>query len=466
MPTFAWLGSRGDAGIHAGKATAIDATLLVSCQYIQRSALLPIVLAVSYEFMAVNAEERFREVAMGNVISRTLMCRDHEVLHFAYDPALRTVVGKPNITDPGHLPLGCLDNSGTFSSARLAQWLSSRAIPATRPGLSSVLQRLDLDTPEELMAASLGLSLSDQYWLRPKGFTGAWQSVNYFNNPFSTALGEALAPHDPDSGAESLARLGDDTTTTSAPDSSLNGNLPKRWEFIGGLPHLVKSGKPENLFQEPLNERVATLLCRRILTPGDYVPYELVQNGYPRYLSSCPCMVDENTEFVPAADVIRSMKVRNELSRYEAFAAACETRGLHNAREQLAKMLVVDHIIANSDRHWGNFGVLMDSETREWVRMAPLFDMGEALWCDRALANDFSPYRMKCPMPFARKIETQLERYAQGLSWLEADRLVGFVDEAIGVLEFSRALKDMPGRLSGIATALESTVADVTRLRA
>lgn len=398
---------------------------------------------------------------MANVISRTLMCRDHEVLRFAYDPTLRTVASKPKVLDPEHLPLGCLDNSGTFSSGRLAQWLSSRAIPATRPGLSSVLQRLGLETPEELMAASLGLSLSDQYWLRPTDFAGSWQSVNYFGNPFSPALGEALAPHDPDSGAESLAQLDDDITATSTPDSSLNGNLPKRWEVVDGTPRLIKSGKPENLFQEPLNERVATLLCRRILEPSDYVTYELVKNGYPRYLSSCPCMVDERTEFVPAADVIRSAKTRNDASRYEAFASICEARGLHDARTQLTKMLVVDHVIANFDRHWGNFGVLIDSETREWLRMAPLFDMGESLWCDRALANDFSPHHMKWPMPFARKLETQLERYAQNLSWLDADQLDGFVDEAIGVLELSPALAEMPGRLDGIAAALERNIQDV-----
>lgn len=69
-------------------------------------------------------------------------------------------------------------------------------------------------------------------------------------------------------------------------------------------------------------------------------------------------------------------------------------------------------------------------------------------------------------MPFARKLETQLERYAQDLSWLDAGQLEDFASEAIGVLRLSRALAEMPGRLGGIAAALEHNIDDVTGLRA
>ena len=401
---------------------------------------------------------------MPDTAIRTLMCRDHEVATFAYDPIARRIVGRPRIIERAYLPLGCLGHDGAFTSSRLASWLSNRSIPATRPGVSSVLQRLDLQTPEELMAAGLGLSLSDQYWLRPDGFTKSWSDVNCFEHPFSPALGEALAPHDPDSGSQALGALEDGILATSTPDSSLNGNLPKRWEVIDGTPHLVKTGKAENLFQEPLNETIATRLCERILQPGEYVPYELVENGYPRFISRCPCMVDVRTELVPAADVIRSRLMPNDLSRYELFARACEDHGIGGAREALGKMLVVDHIVANFDRHGGNFGILMDSETRTWLRVAPIFDTGEALWCDRPFANDFSPYRLAHPMPFIRSIGDQLGRYVRRTPWLDSAALDGFAAEAVEVLARNRVIADIPGRLEGIQAALERTVADVARL--
>lgn len=368
--------------------------------------------------------------------------------------------------DAAYLPLGCLDQSGRFASPRLRSWLTNRAVPAARPGLAPVLQRLGLETSEELLAAGLGLSLSDQYWLRPPGTCLAWSDVNYFELPFSTALGTALAPRDPESGSAALqATESDGIVIASSPDSALNGDLPKRWELRGSERMLVKSGKPERLFQEPLNEHIATLLCARIMGEKDYVPYELVENGYPRLLSRCPCMVDASTEFVPAADVILSMPVPNDQSRFDALTETCERHGIADARVALERMLVVDHVMANFDRHWGNFGILVDAETRTWLRVAPIFDTGESLWCDRPLANDFSPHRMQHPMPCLRAISEQLGRYADGIGWLDGSALDGFADEAVGVLAQSPVIAGIPGRLDGIHAAIEKNVAEVLALR-
>lgn len=56
----------------------------------------------------------------------------------------------------------------------------------------------------------------------------------------------------------------------------------------------MKGGKPQSLFQEPLNESRASRVCERILPSDSFVPYELVDSGsqMSRYLSSCPCMAD------------------------------------------------------------------------------------------------------------------------------------------------------------------------------
>lgn len=211
-----------------------------------------------------------------------------------------------------------------------------------------------------------------------------WGSVNFFSNGFSSVLGEALAPHDPDSGSRALADLEEEgVVAASSPDSALNGNLPKRREVGEGHRVLIKSGKPANLFQEPMNERIATLFCSRILHEGDFVPYALERNGYPRSVCSRPCMVDGQTEFVPAADIILSAHVPNGISRFEAYARICEEHGI---RPQPSRMLAVDHTIANFDRHWGNFGVLADAETRKAYRRAARSVRGRPLMarCGRA----------------------------------------------------------------------------------
>lgn len=51
-------------------------------------------------------------------------------------------------------------------------------------------------------------------------------------------------------------------------------------------------------------------------------------------------------------------------------------------------MLVFDAIILNEDRHFGNFGVLVDNHTNKIVAMAPIFDNGLSLLC-YGMKDDF-----------------------------------------------------------------------------
>ena len=43
-------------------------------------------------------------------------------------------------------------------------------------------------------------------------------------------------------------------------------------------------------------------------------------------------------------------------------------------------MIVLDYIIANTDRHHNNFGFIRDVNTLEYLSPAPIFDSGTRLW--------------------------------------------------------------------------------------
>lgn len=45
---------------------------------------------------------------------------------------------------------------------------------------------------------------------------------------------------------------------------------------------------------------------------------------------------------------------------------------------------IVDYIISGHDRHLNNLGVLRDAESLEFVRLAPIFDSGDAFFTGRA----------------------------------------------------------------------------------
>lgn len=57
--------------------------------------------------------------------------------------------------------------------------------------------------------------------------------------------------------------------------------------------------------------------------------------------------------------------------------------------QELIDMLVFDAVILNEDRHFGNFGLLVDSHTNKIIAPAPIFDNGLSLLC-YAMDSDFN----------------------------------------------------------------------------
>lgn len=74
---------------------------------------------------------------------------------------------------PEAFPVGIItkDNSPTSKITRdyLYNWWKNRIIPASRDGLNTLLHIYRIENTSSLAIKSLGLSLSDQYWIKPKG---------------------------------------------------------------------------------------------------------------------------------------------------------------------------------------------------------------------------------------------------------------------------------------------------------
>ena len=130
--------------------------------------------------------------------------------------------------------------------------------PARTHWASSLLAEAAVDVPDELVQRNLGLSLSDQYWIRPQDSGLAWEDINFFNNAFDD-VSLTIAPFAPEGKA-----------AAAKPDNTSDGNLQKYWTCEGDRRILHKAGA--HLNQEPYNELVATVLHRRILNACDYVP--------------------------------------------------------------------------------------------------------------------------------------------------------------------------------------------------
>lgn len=165
-----------------------------------------------------------------------------------------------------------------------------------------------------------------------------------------------------------------------SPCNTSDGWLRKKWKIIDGKRCLLKSGS--NPFQqEPLNEVLATSLHQR-LNHTAYVPYNLVwENEIPYCV--CKNFITPETELVSAYSIYKNEKKLNHHSPYEHFLLCCEHLGIPDMQEFLNYLLAFDFLIANTDRHFGNFGAVRNVDTLTWLGAAPIFDSGTSLWHDQ-----------------------------------------------------------------------------------
>jgi len=351
----------------------------------------------------------------------TLMHKSIPVIDLAINGELGNSTAADTPQNPAHLPLGVLSPEGTPDLLRLAKWWKHRAIPSKRPGLEWALNRLKTQTPLSLVLHCNGLSLSDQYWICPKGSDVVWEDINFFQHPFSGDVGKLLF-------GETVP--GDRVDRTS-PDNTTDGRLKKRWEIIDGVRCLIKGGTGP-LQQEPLNEAFATAVMRSLGVP--HVDYTVAWEGGLPY-SVCPDFLTPESEFVTAYQICETRQLAPGGDLYAHYFGCCDALGIPGVRESLDGMIVVDYIITNSDRHYGNFGAVRNADTLEWIGPAPLFDNGTSLWCDTATAFITPANGNKC-RTFFRNHYDQLS-LVTSFDWLDVSALRGIEDACAETLTVS-----------------------------
>ena len=119
-------------------------------------------------------------------------------------------------------------------------------------------------------------------------------------------------------------------------------------------------------------ERVDALSAQIAERMGlNHVRYNLVK--WKNILASkCKLFTDIDTSYIPIGHIVKN----GGLSACLDFFAAISSQAL----DDIKSMLVFDAVIYNEDRHFGNFGVLMDSHSCTILNAAPIFDNGVSLF--------------------------------------------------------------------------------------
>ena len=367
-------------------------------------------------------------------VSFTLMNRTHEVVELVYDTRRKEFTALGSYVDLVHAPLGLASNDGRIPLDALNDWWRGRGIPHARQGLAALLCEASVSLPQELIQRNLGLSLSDQYWIRPKNSGLIWERINFFNNDFEQVS------------LDTAAYAVEGKEAQAKPDNTSDGNLEKHWICRNGVRMLLKSGTQYG--QEPYNEVVASALHRRLLAPDEYVTYALEGEGATAQ-SCCANFLTDEEEFVPAVYVERHLKRNEHANDYEHYLSSCEALGAAGTKEALGRMIVCDDVIANHDRHHRNFGIVRNVNTLE-CHPAPIFDSGSSLWCDVATSQLAAGEHSFASKQFYESPTKQM-LLVDDTGWFNAAALDGFIDEAAEILVRNEALSR---RLPYIESAL------------
>ena len=90
-----------------------------------------------------------------------------------------------------HFPLG-----GQMNPMKFHEWWRDRAIPRTRHGAKTALQKLGYSSTNSALVNNLALSLSDCYWIMPRSEDMTWEEINLFANDFVDSFGELTLNQD------------------------------------------------------------------------------------------------------------------------------------------------------------------------------------------------------------------------------------------------------------------------------
>ena len=277
-------------------------------------------------------------------------------------------------------------------------WWRSRQIPASRVNINDILHYLTgkVICTDELAEKSFGLSLSDHYWLRISPEI-TWEQVNFFTNTFSEDIGDLVLDGKVKPAYDFMS-----------PDNTSDGIIPKRWKIIQDKRVLIKGSfsgvvlQPQP-FREVFASRVANILLNS--KQDDFLKAVNYSVGIidDRAFSYCENFVTTETEYVPFHQIVNSdgffrIEGQSSFEFVESFYKADKFQFM------LHGMLLLDYIVLNQDRHFGNFGLIRCVDTGEFLYPAPIFDTGNSVFYNSNKLRVHDLYSK----PFSESFEEQL----------------------------------------------------------
>lgn len=257
------------------------------------------------------------------------------------------------------------------SNEGMAKWLKNRSIPKNREFEDKLLSKLGLNhnNTKGIIDICKGLSLNDSYWVVENTFNKTFKECNLYENRFNNIL--ALIAF---TGYGSSIK----SAFMSSPELTTNGMLAKCWRRVDNSIYLYKAGTTGfvNTGKEPYSEYYASQIAEKMEI--NHINYN-IKKWKDKLCSTCEIFTDIDHSYMPIGHLV-------EKGGLKAVFEYVKNLG-ENFYQELLDMIVFDAIILNTDRHYGNFGLIIDNKTNKPISFAPLFDHGASLFV-YAMDND------------------------------------------------------------------------------
>ena len=263
--------------------------------------------------------------------------------------AAKWLSGNLEIVNKSLLPL-YLKNTG-----KTEQWLAIRAIDHRRANARLLKKALRLTEKDDISTVITvnAVTITDSYWIKPLDSDLSYHDVRFDSDYFSNlALSGTY---------DSFNRVAN-SKTSKTPELTNIGSFEKCWKLKDGQWWMHKKANHDEMFSELFIYKLGTNLGfemaeyqrgKTAIKTRDFTNNASI-NFEPAY-----SFMDDNEDYI---ETLNALKV------------LCP-----DAIADYVKMLFLDTICANPDRHTFNFGILRDAETGNIIGLAPNFDNNMAL---------------------------------------------------------------------------------------
>ena len=253
------------------------------------------------------------------------------------------------VIDENLLPL-YLKNTGNVQ-----KWLETRAIDSHRANsrlLKKALRLTEKDDFETVISVNAA-TITDRYWIKPINSSLTYEEVRFDDDYFSNLA--LTGSYDSFNKAAASKR-------TKTPELTNTGSYEKCWKLVNGQWWMYKRANHNEMFSElfiyELGRRLGFNMAEYVRGRGVVKTKDFTDNARVNFESAYSFMGD-NEDYI------------DNLNTLKKLCPSCIG--------DYVRMLFLDTVCANPDRHTFNYGVLRDTDIGKITGLAPNFDNNMAL---------------------------------------------------------------------------------------